>query len=430
MRIQRHSQDGSILAIMLIMTTLIGLMLAAYLTLVGSQNKFTQRSQVWNNAIPVCEAGVEEALAHINYNGTSDFGMNGWRLANGFYVKNRTNEDVRYEMSISTEVQPTITVNGYVRAPVQANYIGRSVRVKTKINRRFPQAVLAKGGIAIGGSGKIDSFDSTNSAYSTAGQYDPAKAHDAATVATLSKTAGALNVGNASVYGKVATGPGGTVTVGNGSVGSQPWVDDAADKGKIQPGYVTDDMNVYIPDAKMPDGFVYGMSPLLNPLGTIIGGVTYKYVLTDGDWQVDAINMSSSEKILISGKARLYVKGNINMSGQSLIQIASGASLEMYLAGTAAIGGGGVMNIPGQAKNFSLYGLPTSTAISYAGNSAFIGTIYAPQATVSLVGTSDAMGAFVAKDMSLSGGMGIHYDEALRGNPKEGRYLVASWQEI
>jgi choice-of-anchor A domain-containing protein len=88
------------------------------------------------------------------------------------------------------------------------------------------------------------------------------------------------------------------------------------------------------------------------------------------------------------------------------------------------------MNIPGQAKNFSLYGLPTSTAISYAGNSAFIGTIYAPQATVSLVGTSDAMGAFVAKDMSLSGGMGIHYDEALRGNPKEGRYLVASWQEI
>src|SRR5678815_1481676 len=114
MRIQRHSEEGSILAIMLIMTTLIGLMLAAYLTLVGSQNKFTQRSQVWNNAIPVCEAGVEEALTHINYNGTSDFGMNGWRLVNGFYVKNRTNEDARYEMSISTEVQPTITVNGYV----------------------------------------------------------------------------------------------------------------------------------------------------------------------------------------------------------------------------------------------------------------------------------------------------------------------------
>jgi hypothetical protein len=429
MRIQRHSEEGSILAIMLIMTTLIGLMLAAYLTLVGSQNKFTQRSQVWNNAIPVCEAGVEEALAHINYNGTSDFAMNGWRLVNGFYVKNRTNEDVRYEMSISTEVQPTITVNGYVQAPLQANYIGRSVRVKTKVNHRYPQAILTKGGISIGGSGKIDSFDSTNSAYSTGGQYDPAKAHDAATVATLSKTSGSLNTGNASVYGKVATGPGGTVTVGNGSVGSQPWVDNNADKGKIQPGYVTDDMNVYIPDTRMPDGFS-PVLPIIQPLGISILGITYKYELRDGDYWVDSINISANDKILISGKARLHVRGNISMTGQSMIKIADGASLEMYVAGTAAIGGGGVMNVPGQAKNFSLYGLPTCTAINYSGNSAFTGTIYAPQATVTLVGTSDAMGAFVAKDMSLNGGMGIHYDEALRGNPKEGRYLVASWQEI
>jgi choice-of-anchor A domain-containing protein len=102
----------------------------------------------------------------------------------------------------------------------------------------------------------------------------------------------------------------------------------------------------------------------------------------------------------------------------------------MYVGGTCSIGGGGVMNTPGFAKNFSLYGLPSCTQLSYNGNAQFIGTIYAPQAAVSLGGTTDAMGAFVVNSMALNGSLGIHYDEALRGNPKEGRYLVASWQEI
>ena len=161
---------------MLILSALIGLMLAAYLTMVGSQNKFTQRSQVWNNAMPTAEAGVEEALAHINYSGTtSNFAINGWVLSNTNYVKTRSDGETICQMSISMDIQPVITVQGSIRAPVQTNFISRTVRVKTKFNRRFPQAVLSKGGVSVGGSGKINSFDSTNSAYSTGGQYDPAR---------------------------------------------------------------------------------------------------------------------------------------------------------------------------------------------------------------------------------------------------------------
>ena len=102
----------------------------------------------------------------------------------------------------------------------------------------------------------------------------------------------------------------------------------------------------------------------------------------------------------------------------------------MYTAGNMSIAGSGVMNGPGFAVNFAIYGLPTCTSISYSGGSQFIGTINAPEAAVGLTGTSDAMGAVVGASFSLSGGMGLHYDQALRGNPKEGRYLVASWQEI
>src|SRR3954470_17248863 len=111
---QQHSEKGSILAIMLITSALIGIMLAAYLTRVGSQNRFTQRSQVWNNAIPICEAGVEEALAHINYVATTNLAMNGWVLSGTNYVKNRTNSDGIIKMKISNDTQPLITVKGSI----------------------------------------------------------------------------------------------------------------------------------------------------------------------------------------------------------------------------------------------------------------------------------------------------------------------------
>ena len=133
MHVRRSRQQGSILVILLILSALMGLMLAAYLNMVGSQNKFTQRSQVWNNVMPTCESGVEEALAHINYSGTtSNFAINGWTLANTNYIKTRVNGDTRVEMKISGDVQPVITVKGSILAPVQTNYISRTVQVKTK----------------------------------------------------------------------------------------------------------------------------------------------------------------------------------------------------------------------------------------------------------------------------------------------------------
>jgi hypothetical protein len=331
-------------------------------------------------------------------------------------------------MSISTDIQPVITVQGFLLTPVHSNYLSRTVQVKTKLNHRYPQAIFAKGSISLGGSSSINSFNSTNAAYNTGGQYDATKARDRATVATDSKTAGSLNVGNANIYGKVATGPGGTVVVNNGTVGDTAWDNNGSNKGKIEPGYSTDDMNIYISDVRLPPTLAVALPPgqLLNALGA----VTALYVLGNGDYSLDSINMSSSDKILVTGKARLYVRGNTSMTGQSQIEIATGASLEFYSGGTANLGGGGVLNDPGFAINFAFYGLPSCTSVSYAGNSGFIGTIYAPEASVSLVGTTDVIGAVVGNTVSVSGGGGMHYDEALQGDPTEGRYLVASWMEL
>src|SRR5687767_12495291 len=122
MKIRRqNSETGGMLVITLIICGLVGVMLIAYLSMVSSQHRFSQRSQVWNNCMPLAEAGVEEALAHINYIGTQDkFATNGWTFSGGFYRKERSLNGGTTRMLVNTTMPPVITVTSILSAPVQS----------------------------------------------------------------------------------------------------------------------------------------------------------------------------------------------------------------------------------------------------------------------------------------------------------------------
>ena len=64
----------------------------------------------------------------------------------------------------------------------------------------------------------------------------------------------------------------------------------------------------------------------------------------------------------------------------------------------------------------------------YNGTAELIGTIYAPLAPVTMAGNTDAYGAITCNTFTLSGGMNIHFDEALKANPKI-RFLADNWKE-
>jgi hypothetical protein len=66
------------------------------------------------------------------------------------------------------------------------------------------------------------------------------------------------------------------------------------------------------------------------------------------------------------------------------------------------------------AQNFSIIGLASSTSIRYSGGAPLIGTIYAPTASVTIVGNSDVTAAVVGNTVTLSGDMGLHFDESLK----------------
>jgi hypothetical protein len=433
MKIQRQKTNrGGVLVVTVIICALIGPMLAAYLSMVSGQHHFTQRSQVWNNCIPMCEAGVEEAMAHINYSGTtSNFAINGWVKDSTIYRKTRPLNGGEALMQIDSSYPPIITVRGRLRAPYGNSMIARTVRVQTRINLRFPNGILARGVLDLGGAARVDSFNSTNSLESgPGGIYDLAKATDRTSVVTVSRMTNALNVGNADIYGKIGTGPGGTVTVGaTGSVGDTAYNNDTANNGTIQTNHVTDDINVYIPEAILPKPYGPAVPPLTSwPVAP--DPVPYDYVLESGDYYLNSLNLNSTKRMIITGKVRLWVPGPVSVSSAAQIIIAKGGSIEWYAGGDVYIGGIGLVNTPGLAKNFTLFGLNGCTSVTYAGSSAFTGTIYAPNADVKMIGNGEASGAFVGKTFKITGSMNLHYDEALQGDPREGRFLAASWREI
>src|SRR5688572_8868830 len=299
----------------------------------------------------------------------------------------------------------------------------RALQVKTKINQRFPHAILGKANITCNSSGaRVDSFDSTDPAKSgPGGQYDPARAGDQATIATTAKTPGAIDIGNLDLYGRAGTGPGGSVAINNGSVGDTAWVDGSND-GKIQPGHFSDDVNMYIPQPTLPTGFGNNI-PILNGL---IGLITHTYVLNSGDYRMASVNLSSGQDMYITGNARLYVSGQTTLDGT--ITLGPGASLELYMGGNFDCKGS--INNPGLAKDLSLIGLSTCTTVNYNGGAKFVGTMNAPRANITINGGAGFYGAAIGNIIKLTGGMSVHYDESRNGNPREGRYLASAYQEL
>jgi hypothetical protein len=378
----------------------------------------------------VAEAGIEEGMAHLNFN--TNRGASGWTLVGTNYTKNRTVGDTRYEVSISTNfLRPVITSKGYVKAPMGTNWIGRGVRVACTNRNVAIKGMLAKGKITFGGNVVADSFDSTSTNASTGGAYDPAKKLDNGYIGSNGRTAGIIEAaGSVQLYGSVATGPTGTITTtGGATIGDTAFVT-AAVPG-IQAGHSADDMNVFFPDVERP--FTSGYAIPLS-LIYLIGGTNYNYALGSGTYQMSSLVMASSMKMIVTGNAILYVTGDVNISGQAYIYIAPGASLQLYVGGvTTSIGGKGIANPSGQAKNFKYFGMPTNKNVSFTGNATLAAVIYAPHSDLTMSGGGstvlDFVGATTTQTVTMGGKFNFHYDESL-ANTTDALYIAASWDEI
>ncbi len=255
----------------------------------------------------------------------------------------------------------------------------------------------------------VDSFDSSDPSASTYGLYDLWKRRDHGDVATNLGLTNSLIVGNAEIWGKITTGPGGSVSIEPSvSIGNIAW--HVTGRFGIMPGFFTNDMNVDFPEVEPPFDGGY-----LTPSTGTNNGVRYDYLLGDGQYQIPTLTMSGSQSLCVKGDAILYVTGDISLSGTSSIVISTGAVLRLYVGGAnATIGGYGIINEAGKATNFVYFGLPSNTNINLAADHDCVGAIYAPNANLTLSGINmDFTGACTVKSLRMWGHVRLHYDEAL-----------------
>ena len=185
---------GSTLLLTMIMTGIMGFSLASYLILVRAQNLSIMRSASWNSCIPLTEAGIEEAMTHLNRSGISNLLSAGWTASPDGYTRTRYLGNSYYTVTISATDPPMVMSEGHVPAPLNAGpalgwlaavgldlssdqFTGRRVRVSTRRESVWTHAMVAKSTIDLNGNNiTTDSFDSTDPNASTDGQYDPDQA--------------------------------------------------------------------------------------------------------------------------------------------------------------------------------------------------------------------------------------------------------------
>ncbi|MEI8290595.1 MAG: collagen-binding domain-containing protein [Verrucomicrobiota bacterium] len=435
-----RKNSGSILLVSLVLCGVLGTMLASFLYLTQAQVTSVSRSQTWNTAMVVTEAGLEEGLSMINRYANTSTPLTSWSLAaqangwtdlgGGAFSLQRTLATNCYYIVYITNLAgaPVIKSVGYVCFPNTGTYLSRAVLSRNTAGSFFLGGVLAKKQVSINGSAVFDSYDSQDPNFSTAGQWDIHKRKNGGNVGSIQSNVVATIVDNgaAKIYGQIATGPNSTISMGgNASAGSIAWVD-AGHKG-IQPGWSRNDLNVSIPDAPPLPSASYLSLPSAGSRVLDASGRTAYYQATT------TYQMNSKNYLLITnGTVVIDAQSGIKMNAQSSIQIAPGAKLILYL-GTenTQLDGQGMVNNSGYATNCIVYGKNNCQQIEINGGSDFVGYVYAPYADITLNGNSDTSGAMVGNTFQINGNMGFHYDESL-GGPQSGSSIFrgVSWQEV
>ena len=116
----RKNQGIALLAVCIAMVLVTAVALGSYLTLVEYENAIAARSQAWNEAMVVAEAGIEEGMSLVNMYAGSGASLTGWpssATADGWTQNGSTYTLTRY---IGTAHYTVIVTNSGASATIQS----------------------------------------------------------------------------------------------------------------------------------------------------------------------------------------------------------------------------------------------------------------------------------------------------------------------
>ena len=84
-------ETGTTLIVTLATAGILGSVLATYLVMTSQENLKVKRSIGWNAALPMAEAGIEEACSHVTWNPTNfNWTADGWSFNTNTFAYNKT----------------------------------------------------------------------------------------------------------------------------------------------------------------------------------------------------------------------------------------------------------------------------------------------------------------------------------------------------
>ena len=428
---------GSVLIVALLLAALIAVALGSYLSLNGASTRFAKRTFDGYAALNLAEAGGEEAIWSFNRGNAGDAsawntwtrnGAAAWQKFTGFDFGQNTTGWVKVYVDNSTpsgNAQPTVVAQSFVGAPGTP---GMSKMLEITLRRRslFANGLVGKESVVFAGTNaSVDSWNSDpdGDPATPPVPYSAGVRNDRGSVATLAVVNSAALINQANVWGYVATGGGQPQVGANGTIRGATTPAGVA----IDPSRISTDFTATLDVVPAPTDGTF-IAKLGSTLGT--AGTATK-------WRTPNIALSGNDVLTILGNVTLVLTAGtgtqaISVTGNASIVIADNSSLVLYFEGDARIAGRGLANSNTQPATCQLYGTTLSSAgqsVDIAGNGALKAVFYGPNDDLRINGNGDVMGAFVARNVTLTGNAAFHFDESLGllGNSSFG---MVKWREL
>lgn len=371
-------------------------------------------------ALWAAEAGLQQAMWEYNYNSCSGMtrvsgntGCTGDKTLAGT-LQGYGDYDVTLD---STNTQ--LMVTGSVPSRTSAKKVQRILRATLGRPSIFAFGMFANNKVLLRQNSLVDAYNATT-------PYGGINIdHTNGNVGSNGRSAGIVEIDqNATVYGNVSTGPGGSVL----------------NLGTIT-GSITDTNSIALPSVVVPTTLTS-----LTSGGTLTVANNGVYTLNGGDHKYSSIVLGNKSTLNIQGTVRLYLTGDATQTslntgtGQVKLNfIDASSNLVIYSDGIVIFNNNFSMQLdpssavqtpkPQQLQVFSTY--IGTAGVDVSNNGSVFAAIYAPNTDVNVSNNAGFFGAMVGNNASLINNGEVHYDTSLSSleNPFE-LAIVSNWRDL
>lgn len=176
------------------------------------------------------------------------------------------------------------------------------------------------------------------------------------------------------------------------------------------------------------------IEPAIPPSGTLTSSKGKDVVLPAGDYNFTSVTVGGGSKMTIEGPCRILVDDWTIKSNSEFVFDATNGPIEWYVSGTVDLASNSTITTPTKSALATSVYLTGGYAqdVTFNSNSDFYGTIYGPEATVTIDSNFEVFGAVAANAIVIAANTYIHYDEALL-NGSAGQLLtfaIQSWRRV